>query len=71
MELDYKKLHKTTVRELVQKTEQSLMYETLAMQLDEEKRKLENAITEKDTEIARLKKELEDKELLETDIQEY
>ena len=46
------------------------MYETLAMQLDEEKRKLENAITEKDTEIARLKKELEDKELLETDIQE-
>ncbi len=70
MELDYKKLHKTTVRELVQKTEQSLMYETLAMQLDEEKRKLENAITEKDTEIARLKKELEDKELLETDIQE-
>ena len=53
MELDYKKLHETTVRELIQKTEQSLMYETLAMQLDEEKRKLENAITEKDTEIAR------------------
>ena len=70
MELDYKKLQETTVRELIQKTEQSLMYETLAMQLDEEKRKLENAITEKDTEIARLKKELEDKELLETDIQE-
>lgn len=70
MELNYKKLHETTVRELVRKTEQSLMYETLAMQLDEEKRKLENAITEKDTEIARLKKELEDKELLETDIQE-
>ena len=70
MELDYKKLYETTVRELIQKTEQSLMYETLAMQLDEKKRKLENAITEKDTEIARLKKELEDKELLETDIQE-
>ena len=70
MELDYKRLHETTVRELIQKTEQSIMYETLAMQLDEEKRKLENVITEKDTEIAKLKKELEDKELLETDIQE-
>lgn len=70
MELDYKKLHETTVRELIQKTEQSLMYETLAMQLDEEKRKLENAITEKDTKIAKLKEELENKELLETDIQE-
>lgn len=70
MELNYKRLHETTVRELIQKTEQSLMYETLVMQLEEEKRKLENAITEKDTEIAKLKKELEDKELLETETQE-
>ena len=70
MELDYKKLYEITIRELTQKTNEKLMYETLAMQLDEEKKKLENAITEKDTEIARLKKELEDKELLETDIQE-
>ncbi len=70
MELDYKKLHETTVRELIQKTEQSLMYETLAMQLDEEKRKLENAITEKDTEIARLREELENRELLDSDTQE-
>lgn len=70
MELSYKRLHETTVRELIQKTEQSLMYETLAMQLDEEKRKLENAITEKDTEIARLKEQLENKELLDSDIQE-
>lgn len=70
MELDYKKLHETTVRELIQKTEQSLMYETLAMQLDEEKRKLENAITEKDTEIAKLREELENRELLDSDTQE-
>lgn len=70
MELDYKKVYETTMRELSKKTEQAILFETLAMQLDEEKRKLENAITEKDTEIARLKKELEDKELLETDIQE-
>lgn len=70
MELDYKKVYETTMRELSKKTEQAILFETLAMQLDEEKRKLENVITEKDTEIARLKKELEDKELLETDIQE-
>lgn len=70
MELNYKRLHETTVRELIQKTEQSLMYETLAMQLDEEKRKLENAITEKDTEIARLREELENRELLDSDTQE-
>lgn len=70
MELDYKKLYEITIRELTQKTNEKLMYETLAMQLDEEKKKLENAITEKDTEIARLKKELEDKELLETETQE-
>ena len=30
MELDYKKLHETTVRELIQKTEQSLMYENFS-----------------------------------------
>lgn len=70
MELDYKKLYEITIRELTQKTNEKLMYETLAMQLDEEKKKLENAITEKDTKIAKLKEELEDKELLETDIQE-
>lgn len=70
MELDYKKLYEITIRELTQKTNEKLIHETLAMQLDEEKRKLENAITEKDTEIARLKKELEDKELLETETQE-
>lgn len=70
MELDYKKLYEITIRELTQKTNEKLMYETLAMQLDEEKRKLENAITEKDTKIAKLKEELENKELLETDIQE-
>lgn len=70
MELDYKKLYEITIRELTQKTNEKLMYETLAMQLDEEKKKLENAITEKDTKIAKLKEELENKELLETDIQE-
>lgn len=70
MGIDYKRAYDMTIRELFQKTEQSILFESLANQLDEEVKKLQNQITEKDLEINKLKKELEDKELLEENTQE-
>lgn len=70
MELDYKKIHDLTMRELVKKTEQALLFEGLATQLTEEKQLLEQELEEKNKEIERLKRELENRELLDTDNQE-
>lgn len=64
MELDYKNIYGNAVLELNKRTEEFLIYKTLSDQLQEKVKQLQDIITDKDLEIAKLSKELENKELL-------
>ena len=64
MELDYKNIYGNAVLELNKRTEEFLIYKTLSDQLQEKVKQLQDIIADKDLEIAKLSKELENKELL-------
>ena len=62
MELDYQKVYKNTMKHLMNKVEDNILFETMVFQLQEDNENLKALISEKDIEIAKLKQELEGKE---------